>query len=179
MSDLTLFPVKFDVAGYMAEVRSCVNIAFDSLSGKMHDVMCRVIEQCTEAAMVMYMEAQKNVKELSRKITNEMAEIEVGIDEGAIGGGEREYIRVMVSLHGNGEVWARPHSQAWTKYVNSQHTNNVEVEYRLPYFEQSDHSDAMMKSFEHDMKKYIKEFESSLWMMLDSIDYSKYLIGGG
>ena len=176
MSDLTLFPVRFDTAGYMAEVRHCVDIGFDWLSGQMHDVLCRVISQCSEAAHIMIIEAQKNVREISREINNDTATLEVGIDEGAIAGGEQGYVRVMVTLHGNGEVWARPGAVAWTKHVNSKRQNHVQTEYRLPFFEQGDHSDTMMLSFEHDMNKHIKDFMNRLQDLLDSIDYSQYLI---
>lgn len=176
MSDLVLYHARYDTAGLMAEIKDCINIAFDILSGKMHDVLCTVISQCSEAAGVMILEAQKNVREISREITNDHATIEVGIEEGAIGGGVREYIRVMVTLHGNGEVWARAHGTGWTKYVNSQHQNHVETDYRLSFFEQSDHSETMMKSFEHDMKRHTDDFMDRLTGMLNAIDYSKYLI---
>jgi len=182
MSDLTLFRVRFDKAGYMAEVKSCINIALDQLSGHMHDVMCRAISQCSEAANVMIMEAQKNVKEISREVTDSTAVIEVGIDEGAIAGGEQGYVRVMVALHGNlagGPIFTKPGQSTWKKHVAGKGPSGATVEYALPFFEQSDHSDVMMKAFEHDIAKHIKDFESIVHAMLDAIDYSRYLIGGG
>lgn len=182
MSDLTLFPIKFDKAGYMAEVKSCINIALDQLSGHMHDVICRVIAQCSEAANVMIIEAQRNVKEISRKVTDDTAEIEVGIDEGAIAGGEQGYVRVMVVLHGNlagGPIFTKPGQSTWKKHVTGRGPSSATVEYALPFFEQPDRSEVMMKSFEHDIAKHVKDFESIVYGMLDAIDYSRYLIGGG
>ena len=174
-NDLEMYPLSFDVAGYMAEVKDCVNIALDPLSGHMHDVICTAISQCSEAANIMILEAQKNVKEISREITNTEATIEVGVDEGAIGGGEQGFVRVMVTLHGNHSVWARPGASAWTKHVGVKRQNHVEVEYHLPFFEQGDHSDVMLKAFEHDIQKYVKQFMASLNAMLQAIDYQKYL----
>ena len=178
-SDLTIYKIYIDEAAYMAEVRECINIGFDILSAHMYEVMCTVIQQCSQASTVMKNEACKNVKEISRSINNSSATIEVGIDEGAIGGGEQGYVRVMVTLHGNGEVWARPGASAWTKDVNTKRKNNVLTEYRLPYFEQSDHSDTMMVSFEHDIEKYAKDCLERITDMIKAIDISKYLVIGG
>ena len=174
-NDLTLYPIKFDNAGYMSEIMKCVDIAFNQLSDRMHDVLCRVISQCSLAANVMIIEAQRQVKEISRSITNDICSLEVGIDEGSIGD-EQTYVRVMVSLYGNHEVWARPGGVAWTKHVNTKRQNNVKTEYRLPFFEQSDNSDAMMKAFEHDMQKHERDFMDNLVAMIQAIDVSKYLI---
>ena len=176
MSDLVLYPVRFNSAACMAEIKKCIDIAFDILSDRMKYTLMRAIEQCSEAAMVMITEAQKNVKEISREITNDHATIEVGIDEGAIAGGEQAYVRVMVTLHGNGEVWARPGAVAWTKHVNSKRKNHVQTEYRLPFFEQQDHSSLMMLAFEHDINKHIKDFFDRLMGMIDAIDFSQFLI---
>ena len=178
MSDWTKYNIGFDSAGYMSEVKRCIDIAFNILSGKMHDVLCTVISQCSEAADVMIIETQKNVREISREITDDHATLEVGVDEGNIAGGERGYVRVMVTLHGNGEVWARPGAQAWTKHVETKRQNNVQTEYRLPFFEQSDHSELMMKSFEYDMKKHINDFLDILMQMIRSIDISNFITGG-
>lgn len=175
-NDLDLASISFDVAGFMAEVKSIVNIAFDILSMHMHSVLCDAIAQCSEAAMVMIGEAQKNVRELSREITTTSATIEVGVDEGAIGGGEQGIVRVMVALHGNHSVWARPGASAWTKHVNSKRQNHVQIAYHLPFFEQGDHSDVMVKAFEHDIDKYAKDCYNRIIGMINAIDFSKYLI---
>ncbi len=178
MSDFIPNKISFDVAGYKSEFNQCLNIALDQLSGNMHDVLCRVISQCSEAANVMIMEAQKNVREISREISNGQATIKVGVDEGSIAGGEQGYVRVMVSLYGNHEVWARVGGVAWTKHVNSKRKNQVQTEYRLPFFEQGDHSETMMLAFDRDIEKHVRDFFDTLDGLLASIDYSKYIIGG-
>lgn len=167
--------LSFDTAGFENEFRKCLNIAMDGLSADMHDVWCTVISQCSEAANVMIIEAQKNVREINREITSDHAMVEVGIDEGAIAGGEREFIMVMVTLHGNGQVWTKPGAQTWKKYVAYKGPNKITVAYHISQFDQKDHSDVMVKSFEHDMKRYIRAFERTLYGLLDSIDYDKYV----
>ena len=174
-NDLIMNHVSFNETGYMADIKDILNICLDTLSGHMHDVLCAAIAQCSEAAMVMIIEAQKNVKEISREVDNNHVSIEVGIDEGAIGGGEQGFVRVMVTLYGNHSVWARPGGVAWTKHVNTKRPNQVKTEYHLPYFEQGDHSAVMMKAFEHDIKKYVKDFLDMVYTMISSIDYSQYI----
>ena len=176
MSDLILYPIAFNEAGYLNEVKQCIDIAFDWLSDKMHDVLCRVISQCSQAANIMITVTQQQVKEISRTITDDYAEIEVGVDPASVAGDEQTYVRVMVTLYGNGEVWARPGAAAWTKHVNTKRQNHVKTEYRLPFFEQADNSAKMMVSFDHDMNKHIKDFIDRLIGMLNAIDCSKYLI---
>ena len=175
MNDFISYPIQFDTNGLINEISKCIDIAFDQLSMVMQKVICDVISQCSEAANVMILEAQKNVQELSRNVKGPECWLEVGIDENNIKGGEQGFVRVMVTLHGNGEVWAVPGAEAWTKHVNTKRRNNVQVKYRLDFFEQQDHSGTMMLAFEHDMNKHIKQFENSLWAMLEAIDYSKYL----
>jgi len=176
MNDLTLYKIAFNEKGYLDEVKQCIDIAFDWMSGIMHDVLCNVISQCSEAANVMIITTQKQVKEISRTINDEYAELEVGIDPADVVGNEQTYVRVMVTLYGNGEVWARPGAVAWTKHVNTKRQNHVKTEYRLPFFEQKDNSKTIMVSFEHDMKKHIRDFLNRLTEMINAIDCSKYLI---
>lgn len=178
MSDFIPNKISFDVAGYKSEFNQCLNIALDKLSGNMHDVLCRVISQCSEAAGIMIKVTQDNVREISREITNDYVKIEVGIDENDFAGDEQTRVRVMVTLHGNHEVWARVGGVAWTKHVNEKRKNNVQTEYRLPFFEQSDHSDTMMLAFDRDIEKHVRDFFDTLDGLLASIDYSKYIIGG-
>lgn len=176
MSDFTPNKLSFDVNGFMSEFKNCVNIAIDELAGHMHDVLCTVISQCSEAANVMIIETQKNVKEISREIENDHATIEVGVDEGAIKGGEQAFVRVMVTLHGNGIIETKPGQSTWKKHVNSKGQSGAKMIYRIPELEQQDHSGLMMLSFEHDMNKHIKDFFNTLITLLDTIDYSKYVI---
>ena len=175
MNDLTLYPIKFDSAGAMGEIKNCISIAFDWLSNIMHDLLCRVISQCSEAAHVMILDAQKQVKELNREINDNEATIEVGIDEDSIRGDERTYVRVMVTLHGNNHIFTTPGGPTWKKHAEYKGPNNVQTIYRIPQFDQADNSGLMMKAFEHDMKKYEKDFMNTLDSLLDSIDFSKYL----
>ena len=174
-SDLQMYHVSFDGEALMNDIIMIIDSQFDILSKHMIEVIGDAIIDCSAASGIMKNEARKNVKEISRTITASDASIEVGVDEGAIGGGEREYIRVMVTLHGNGEVWARANGTGWTKHVNSRHQNHVSFDYRLAQFEQSDNSAAMLETYEQNIQVYSKECYDSIISLINGLDYEKYL----
>lgn len=177
-NDFISYSLGFNTSAFQREFNSCVNIALDWLSGKMHDELCDAISQCSEAANVMIIDTQKQVKELSRSVTSDVAEIEVGIDEGQVSAGQT-YVRVMVTLHGNGQISSKPGVATWKKHVTGQSMSTATTEYRIPQFDQADHSGKMMENFDKSMTKHIKVFMSMLADMVNAIDFSQFITGGG
>ena len=171
------YSLGFNTSAFQAEFTSCVNIALDWLSGKMHDELCDAIAQCTEAANVMIIDTQKQVKEISRTVSSEVAEIEVGIDEGQVPAGQT-YVRVMVTLHGNGTIFSKPGAATWKKHVTSQSMSTATTEYRIPQFDQADHSGQMMSNFNKQIEKHIKVFLNMLADLINAIDFSQFITGG-
>ena len=177
-NDFISYSIGFDTVAFQREFASCVNIALDWLSGKMHDELCSAIAQCTEAANVMIIDTQKQVKEISRNVTASVAEIEVGVDEGQVPAGQT-YVRVMVTLHGNGTISTKPGVATWKKHVTGQSMSTATTEYRIPQFDQADHSGQMMENFDKNMEKHIKVFLNMLADLVNSIDFSQFITGGG
>lgn len=181
-NDLELYSIGFDAEGYIHELHTCIDRALDWLSDVMSMEIKKVIAQCSEASSIMIDETLKHVREISRKITDGVVELEVGIDEGAISGSEQTYVRVMVTLHGNlagGLLYTKPGQSTWKKHVTGPSMSNARAVYALPQLQQFDNSGRMMENFEKEIQKYVNDFYDMLYAMVALIDYSQFLTGGG
>ena len=196
MSDFTPYKLSFDTNAYMKEFESCLNIAVDQLSIKVQDLMMREIETNGNGSKEMRETAAKQVKELSRKIDKGVLELVVGIDESSLGGFESQvFVRTAVVLHGNvtsGPLRAIPGKPAWTKDVTALRVSkNVKTEYILPdgmmqYERVKGFGSKGLKTgqnrqmldniFDKQVNHVIKDFYDTLEGLLNSVDYSKYVI---
>ena len=174
-NDLQIYHVYFDGKAFIADVMSIIDTLFDTLFDCMYDKICNAIAYNSEASGVMKDTTIAQVKEISRVITPQSAEIEVGIDEGDIGGGLQTIIRVLVTLHGNGEIWTNPGGLTWKKDVTGPSISTALSVYNIPQFDQDDHSAEMMEDFEKNIKTDIDDFNRALKAAIDAIDYEKYL----
>lgn len=196
MSDFTPYKLSFDTNAYMKEFEDCLRIAVDQLSVKVQDLMMREIQTNGNGTYEMIETACKQVKELSRKIDKGVLELVVGIDESALGGFESQvFVRTAVVLHGNvtsGPLRAIPGKPAWTKGVTTLRVSkNVKTEYILPdgmmqYERVNGFGSQGLKAgqnrqmldniFDKQVNHVIDDFYSTLDGLLNSIDYSKYMI---
>lgn len=174
-NDLEIYSAYFDKAAYMHEVMDIINSQLDILSMHMDEVICEAIAQNTESSDVMIADTLAQVKEISRSVSPEEVSIEVGIDEGDIGGGIQTIIRVLVTLHGNGHIVTKPGGSTWKKDVTGPGESGALSVYSIPQFDQGDHSGAMMHQFDQQIKPYAQEFLQSVVALIQAIDYDKFL----
>ena len=174
-ANLELYKIAFDETGYLNAVKEIISMCLDTLSVRMQEVMKQAIEGCSESSGVMKGATTAHVRELSRSLSDTSVEIEVGVDPGEANG-EQDYIRVMVTLFGNGEVWARANGAGWTKHVGGLHQNHALIDYRIAQFEQGDHSDAMLEQFYQIIQKDAEDFLEVVAALIAGIDISQYLI---
>ena len=189
MGDFVPYKLSFNTNAYMNELEECLKIAVDQLSIRIQELMMREIMTNGNGSGVMKETACKQVKELSRKIDKGVLELVVGIDESSLGGfSSQAFVRTAVVLHGNvtaGPLMAIPNKAAWTKDVTTLRVSDrVKTEYILP--------DGMMQYemvsgfgakrhmldniFDKQVNHVIDDFYSTLDGLLNSIDYSKYVI---
>lgn len=189
MADFIPYKLSFDTNAYMKEFESCMKIAVDQLSVRVQDLMMREIMSNGNGSGVMKATACKQVKELSRKIDNGIMELVVGIDESSLGGFESQvFVRTAVVLHGNvtsGPLRAIPGKPAWTKNVTALRVSpNVKTEYILPdgmmQYEMVNGFGAKQKMLDNIMDQQVNhvlnDFYDTLDGLINSIDYSKYVM---
>ena len=187
----------FDVAGYMKEFHDCLRIVIDDLSREVQDLMIREIQTNGNGSKEMRSIAVKNVKEISRKITDEEVELVIGIDESSLGSfSDRNFVATMVVLHGNvtsGPLMTKPGQMTWTKHVRryrlSSPTNKdgtPRKQHMMPdsfmQFEKVSGFGAgrnMLKNImEHQIDHVVSLSDQKLRDLLRAIDYSKFITVG-
>lgn len=196
MSDLKLNKLSFDTNAYMNELEDCLRIAVDKLSIRIQDLMMREIQTNGNGSGIMKDTACKQVKELSRKIEKGIMELVVGIDESTLGGfGSQVFVRTAVVLHGNvisGPLRAIPGKSAWTKDITTLRVSkNVKTEYILPDgmmqyervngfgakgLKKGQNRQMLDNIFDKQVDHVIDDFYDTLDGLMNSIDYSKYVI---
>lgn len=168
-NDLKMNHLSYDVAGFDAEFKKILNLALNHLSARVADIFKREINANSEASQPMKNAAIESVREISRKITDAMVELEVGVDEAyARGKGTEFFVKTMASIYGNlklgnGKLFTKPGKQTWRKHVTDYHTNTFSKEaVRLEGFEQKGHSNEMVQgvlsNVMQDTNKYVEDF---------------------
>lgn len=197
MSDFTPNKLGFDVAGYMKEFHDCLRIALDRLSREVQWLMMREIQTNGNGSKEMRDIAVRNIKEISRTVTDESVELVVGIDESGLGDfSDRNFVATMVVLHGNvtsGPLMTKPGQMTWTKHVRQYRLSpptNEDGTPRKPkmmpdsfmQFEKVSGFGAsrnMLKNiFENQIDHVLSQFNQSLDDLMNSIDYSQFITGG-
>ena len=197
MSDFTPNKLKFDTSGYMKEFYVCLDIALNRLSRNVILIMQREIRANGNGSNEMKDTAIQQIKELSRTIKGTEVELVVGIDEDSLGGfTDQVFVRTMVVLHGNvasGPLMTKPGQMTWTKHARSMHLSppiNEDGSPRKPKMMPDGFMQyEMVKGFgakrqmldnifNKEVNHVLEDFYDSLYDLMDSIDYSKYITGG-
>ena len=179
MSDLQLNKLSLDVNGLMSEINESIYICVDELSYRFQEIIIRQIRQNGNGSGIMKDEAISHVKEISRKITNSMIELEVGVDENI--SDERARIRTIVVLHGNlhdSPFVTKPGEQTWRKHVAYRAKSNAKSVYVLYNLMQFDVAGKLLENSMNEIEKYTKVFMDNVQRAIDLIDFSEYIIVG-
>lgn len=197
MSDFTPNKLGFDVGGFMREFHACLTIALDRLSREVQWLMMREIQTNGNGSKEMRDIAARNVKEISRTVTDQEVELVVGIDEGSLGSfADRNFVATMVVLHGNvanAPLMTKPGKMTWTKHVRSYRLSPPTNEDGTPrnpkmmplsfmQYEKVNGFGAarhmLDNILDHQLEHVLKQFDQTLEDLMDSIDYSQFITGG-
>ena len=179
MSDLHLNKLSLNVNGIMSEINESIAICVDELSYKFQEIIIRQIRKNGNGSGQMKDEAVRHVKEISRKITSQMIELEVGVDENI--SDERARIRTIVVLHGNlhnSPFVTKPGEQTWRKHVSYRARSNAKSIYVLYNLMQFDIAGRLLENSMNEIEKYAKVFLDHVQQAIDLIDFSEYMIVG-
>ena len=179
MSDFVPNHLSLNINGLMSEINESIDICLDELSYKFQEIIIREIRENGNGSGIMKDEAIRHVKEISRKITNGIIELEVGVDENI--GDERAKIRTVVVLHGNvnsGSLVTKPGESTWRKHVAYRAMSNAKSVYVLHNLMQFDVSGKLLKNSMKQIEKYTKTFLDNVQHAIDLIDFSEYIIVG-
>ena len=177
MSEFIPNHLSVDVNGIMSEINDAISICLDELSYKFQEIIIRQIRENGNGSGLMKDEAIRHVKEISRKITNNTVEIEVGVDEDV--GDEQARIRTIVVLHGNlhdSPFVTKPGEQTWRKHVAYRARSNAKSVYVLYNLMQFDVAGKLLENSMNEIEKYAKVFLNSIQQVIDMIDFSDYII---
>ena len=179
MSDFTPNHLSLNVDGLMSEINESIYICVDELSYKFQEIIIKQIRENGNGSGQMKDEAVRHVKEISRKITNSMVELEVGVDENI--SDERARIRTIVVLHGNlhnSPFVTKPGEQTWRKHVSYRAQSNAKSVYVLYNLMQFDVAGKLLENSMKEIEKYTKDFVNNIQRAIDLIDFSEYIIVG-
>lgn len=179
MSDFVPNKLGFDIYGVMSEINEVIEICLDELSVSFQEVIRKQIINNGNGSSIMKDEALRHVKEISRKLDNGIAELEVGVDEDIAD--ERARIRTVVVLHGNlnsGPLFTKPGKPTWRKHVAYQDTSNAKKVYHLDNLMQLDISGKLLDNVMKDVEKYARQFLRDVSQAIMQVNFSDYIIGG-
>ena len=179
MSDFTPNHLRLNINGLMSEIQESIDICLDELSYKFQEIIIREIRENGNGSGLMKDEAIRHVKEISRKVTNRMIELEVGVDENI--SEERARIRTIVVLHGNlhnSPFVTKPGEQTWRKHVAYRAKSNAKSVYVLYNLMQFDVAGKLLENSMKSIEKYTKDFLNNIQRTIDLIDISEYIIVG-
>lgn len=179
MNDFTPNRLSFDVYDAMSDITEIIEICLDELSVSFQEIIRRQIIKNGNGSGQMKDEALRHVKEISRKVTNRIVELEVGVDEDI--GDERSRIRTVVVLHGNlnsGPLFTKPGRQTWRKHVSYKDTSTAKSVYHLDNLMQLDISGKLLQNSMDDVEKHCNKFLSDVTQAFSTIDLSDYIIVG-
>lgn len=179
MSDFIPNKLVLDMYGLTSEINEAIYICIDELSYKFQEIIIREIRENGNGSGIMKDEAVRHVKEISRKITNGVIELEVGVDENI--GDEIARIRTVVVLHGNlnsGPLFTKPGQSTWRKHVAYRAKSNAKSVYHLDNLMQLDIAGKLLENSMKEIEKYIEVFLKNVQQAINLIDFSEYVIGG-
>ena len=185
-NDLHMNHLSFDVDGFGAEFEKILNIALNNLSSRIAELFKEQINANSKASHPMRRAAIESVREISRKITKDLVELEVGVDEAyARGKGTEFFVKTMASIYGNltlgnGKLYTKPGQQTWRKHVTDYHTNTfTQKRKRLKGFEQKGKSSQIIKGVLSNVTKaenrYIKDFYDILYNYLSASLFDSFV----
>ena len=194
MSDLQLNHLSFNVVACMDMIKKILNTYLDQLSYYMQLIVANQIWIHGNGSQVMRIDAVSQVKETKREITDDMIELEVGIDLDEVKGKNEDlFVRVSVVLHGNmkGDSWTwrdgrvmytKPGVATYGKNVTNKRVH-VPAHYKpraLPdgFAQQNviqDIVNGVEQNVEKQIEKHVNDFEDNVSRALNSINWSAFI----
>lgn len=179
MSDFVPNKLGLNINGLMSEINESIYICVDELSYKFQEIIIRQIRANGNGSGIMKDEAIRHVKEISRKITNKVIELEVGVDEDI--GDEAARIKTVVVLHGNlhnSPFVTKPGESTWRKHVAYRARSNAKSVYVLYNLMQFDVSGKLLENSMQEVEKYTRDFLDNVEQAISLVDFSEFVTVG-